>query len=164
MSRGDAWLARVSVEYFAVLLAERNAHLESLRGELEQLEATRRHSELHGRLQLFAKTALVETGASVQVTFLDADNAQYQRCKKAVKDNTAPDIFDNPFFEGIKVLHVMSVKHSILLDRIQVTYSPPTTLSTHTQYHHHCISIIVGAFAAIRARCQNEGFVLLSWR
>jgi hypothetical protein len=123
VSQGEAALARASVQYFAVLLAERNAHLESLRAELERLEATRRHAELHGRMQLFARTAALETAGRVQVSFLGAEDGQYQRCKRAVKDNTAPNIFDNAFFEGIKVLHVMSVKHSILLDRIQVTYT-----------------------------------------
>lgn len=144
VSRKEAALARTSVDYFAVLLAERNAHLESLRRELEQLEATRRHAELHGRLRLFSECAQLETVGSLQVTFLDRGGDQYQRCKKAVKDNTAPNIFDNPFFEGIKVLHVVSVKHSLLLDRIQVSSRPMwlvvcgQTLSLARQYNNFC--------------------------
>jgi hypothetical protein len=62
----------------------------------------------------------VETKGAVQLVPLHKESEQYQRCRRAVKDNTAPDIFNNEQFEGIKVLHVYNVKHSPLSTLLQV--------------------------------------------
>lgn len=61
-----------------------------------------------------------ETKNKVELSMLARDSEQYQRCRKAVKDNTASNIFSNEYFEGIKVLNVMNVKHALLSQQISV--------------------------------------------
>ncbi len=141
LAQREASLADACLNYFAVLLAERNLHIESLRQELEQISLTRRHCELHGNVRLFAETVDIETRSQVQISFLDRSGEQYQRCKKAVKDNTAPNIFDNSYFEGIKVLHVINVKHSPLLGRLQVNKFVFMNLGNHSYQHLLCDTI-----------------------
>ena len=72
-------------------------------------------------MQTFAAAVHPETKGVVEVLLLSRESEQYQRCRKAVKDNTAPDIFSNDRFEGIKVLNVMNVKHPLLAKKLAVS-------------------------------------------
>lgn len=70
--------------------------------------------------QIFAASVSSETMGCVELSILARDSEQYQRCKKAVKDNTASNIFNHEKFEGIKVLNVVNVKHSVLSKKLAV--------------------------------------------
>lgn len=74
-------------------------------------------------MQVFSAAVRSETKNMVELSVLAKESEQYQRCRKAVKDNTASDIFNNHFFEGIKVLNVTNVKHQVISKKLAVCYS-----------------------------------------
>ena len=70
--------------------------------------------------KVFATAVYVETNGDIELTVLSRDSEQYQRCRKAVKDNTSPDIFNDVRFEGIKVLNVTNIKNTVLSKKLAV--------------------------------------------
>ena len=117
----DQRLMDIVLMYGTVVNNEVEAQSANNREEIEAIEAIRRQEVIGHDLRVFAKYLNLESKGLMNLTFLDKDNEQYKRCKKAIKDNINSRFLRDGNFQGVRVLNICSLQNGRLASFLQVS-------------------------------------------
>jgi hypothetical protein len=110
----------IVLQYGSVITSELAAQSANSEEELAAIEAIRRQEIISHELKVFAKYLNLETKGLMSLNFLEKDNEQYKRCKKAIKDNINSKFLRDGNFQGVRVLNICSLQNNRLAKFLQV--------------------------------------------
>lgn len=120
MAGADEKLMDIVLQYGCVVTSELAAQSTSNQEEIAAIEAIRRQEVIAHELKVFARYLHLETKGLMNLTFLDKENDQYKRCKKAIKDNINSKFLRDGNFQGVRVLNICSLQNNRLAKFLQV--------------------------------------------
>ena len=120
LSSTDQRLMDIVLQYGSVVTSELAAQASNSQEELAAIEAIRRQEVIAHELKVFARFLQLETRGLMNLTFLEKDNEQYKRCKKAIKDNINSKFLRDGNFQGVRVLNICSLQNNRLAKFLQV--------------------------------------------
>lgn len=110
----------IVLQYGSVITNELAAQSANSQEEIAAIEAIRRQEIIAHELKVFARFLQLETKGLMNLTFLEKDNEQYKRCKKAIKDNINSKFLRDGNFQGVRVLNICSLQNNRLAKFLQV--------------------------------------------
>lgn len=121
MTNTDQRLMDIVLQYGSIITNELAAQSTSNQEEITAIEAIRRQEIMAHELKVFARFLHLETKGLMNLTFLEKDNEQYKRCKKAIKDNINSKFLRDGNFQGVRVLNICSLQNNRLAKFLQVS-------------------------------------------
>lgn len=120
MTSTDERLMDIVLQYGSIITNELAAQSANSKEEIAAIEAIRLQEIVAHELRVFARYLHLETKGLMNLTFLEKENEQYKRCKKAIKDNINSKFLRDGNFQGVRVLNICSLQNNRLAKFLQV--------------------------------------------